>query len=95
MRREYHLSIQSGGTLALPADLRKRHQLDAPGSQVRLVERDDGMIELHPLVAVPADQRWIWTERWQEMEGEVDDHRAAGRVAVFDDVDDFLASLEE
>lgn len=95
MRREDHLSIQSGGTLALPADLRKRHHLDAPGPQVRLVERDDGVIELHPLVAVPADQRWFWTERRQQRQREVDDHRPAGRVADFEDVEGFLASLEE
>jgi antitoxin MazE len=94
MSREYHLSLQSRGTLALPADLRKRHHMDEPGAQVRVVERDDGVLELHPLVAVPADQRWFWTERWQQMERQVDEHVAAGRVAVFDDADDFLDSLE-
>jgi bifunctional DNA-binding transcriptional regulator/antitoxin component of YhaV-PrlF toxin-antitoxin module len=94
VRREYHLSVQSRGTLALPADLRKRHHLDEPGAQVRVVARDDGVLELHPLVAVPADQRWFWSERWQEMEHEVDEHVAAGRVTTFDDVDDFLSSLE-
>jgi antitoxin MazE len=94
MSREYHLSLQSRGTLALPADLRKRHHMDEPGAQVRVVERDDGVRELHPLAAVPADQRWFWTERWQQMEREVDEHVAAGRVAPFDDVDDFLDSLE-
>jgi hypothetical protein len=52
------------------------------------------VLELHPLAAVPADQRWFWTERWQQMQREVDEHVAAGRVAVFDDVDDFLDSLE-
>lgn len=93
MSREYHLSLQSRGTLALPADLRKRHGLDEPGAQVRVVERDDGVVELHPLAAVPADQRWFWSERWQEMEREVDEHVAAGRVTTFDDVDDFLGSL--
>lgn len=94
MSREYHLSVQSRGTLALPADLRKRHHLDEPGAQVRVVERDDGVLELHPLSAIPADQRWFWTERWQEMEREVDEHVAAGRVTVYDDVDDFLSSLD-
>lgn len=95
MSREYHLSLQSRGTLALPADLRKRHHLDEPGAQVRVVERDDGVVELHPLSAVPADQRWFWSERWQAMEREVDEHVAAGRVTTFDDVDDFLSSLDE
>jgi bifunctional DNA-binding transcriptional regulator/antitoxin component of YhaV-PrlF toxin-antitoxin module len=47
------LTVQSRGTLALPPDLRKRHGLDEPGAQVEVVERDDGVIELHPFVAVP------------------------------------------
>jgi hypothetical protein len=56
----------------LPADLRKRHHLDDPEAHVRGVERDDGVIELHPLASVPADQRWFWSERWQRMKREVD-----------------------
>lgn len=42
MSREYHLALQSRGRLALPAELRKRHHLDEPGAQVRVVERDRG-----------------------------------------------------
>jgi antitoxin MazE len=91
---EYHLTVQRRGVLALPADLRKRRHLDEPGAQVRLVEREDGVIELHPLLPVAADQAWFWTERWQRMEREADDDIAAGRVAQFDDVEDFLADLD-
>lgn len=47
------LTIQSRGTLALPPDLRRRHGLDEPGAQVEVVEREDGVIELRPFVAVP------------------------------------------
>jgi bifunctional DNA-binding transcriptional regulator/antitoxin component of YhaV-PrlF toxin-antitoxin module len=93
-RREYHVALQGRGTLALPADLRKRHHLDDPGAQVRVVEREDGVIELHPLASVPADQRWFWTERWQRMEREADEDVAGGRVRTYDDVDDLLAALD-
>ncbi|MEZ5333470.1 MAG: AbrB/MazE/SpoVT family DNA-binding domain-containing protein [Thermoanaerobaculia bacterium] len=92
--REYHVALQARGTLALPADLRKRHHLDAPGAQVRVVEREDGVIELYPLAAVPAEQRWFWTERWQRMEREADEDIAAGRLRGFDDVDELLTGLE-
>lgn len=92
--REYHLSLQSRGTLALPRDLRKRHHLDDPGAQVRVVERDDGIIELHPLAAVPADQRWYWTERWQKMEQEVDEHVEKGDVIRSDDIDEMFADVD-
>ena len=92
--REYHIALQARGTLALPADLRKRHHLDDPGAQVRILERQDGVIELHPLSAVPADQRWFWSERWQRMERDADEDVAAGRVRRYNDVDDLLAALE-
>jgi AbrB family looped-hinge helix DNA binding protein len=82
--RTHLLSVQSRGTVALPADLRRRLHLDQENSQVRLVERDDGRIELVPVVAVPADQAWFWTDRWQAMEREADADIATGRTIVVD-----------
>lgn len=93
-KREYHVALQARGTLALPTELRKRHHLDDPGAQVRIVEREDGVIELHPLASVPADQRWFWSERWQRMEREAEADVAAGRVRSYEDVDDLLAALD-
>ncbi len=93
--REYHVALQSRGTLALPAELRKRHHLNAPGAQVRIVERDDGVLELYPMAAVPADQCWFWTERWQRMEREADEDIAAGRVRQHENVDDLLSALDK
>lgn len=62
---------------------------------MEVAERDDGVIELRPHVPVPADQRWFWTERWQEMERGADADVAAGRVARSDNVDDFLTELDD
>jgi hypothetical protein len=33
---------------------------------------------------IPADQRWFWTEGWQQREREVDAHVAADQVLVYD-----------
>ena len=89
------LGVQGRGTIALPADIRRRHHLDEPGAQVEVVERSDGVIELRPSLPVAADQRWFWGQRWQEREREVDLHVARGEVAVYDTTDDFLAHLDE
>jgi bifunctional DNA-binding transcriptional regulator/antitoxin component of YhaV-PrlF toxin-antitoxin module len=88
------LGLQHRGTLALPAELRRRHNLDRPGAQVRIVERDDGVLELHPLAAIPADQAWFWTERWQRMEREADEDIAAGRVSDHETVEELFDALE-
>ncbi len=87
------VTVQARGTLALPADVRRRHHLDQPGTQVEVVERADGVLELHPQVAVPADQAWFWTERAQAREREVDALVEAGQVTTFDSDEDFLEHL--
>ena len=82
--RSHLLTVQSRGTVALPADLRRRLHLDQENAQVRLIEREDGRIELVPVVAVRADQAWFWRDRWQTMELEADADVAAGRTVVVD-----------
>ena len=88
------VTIQSRGLLALPRDIRARHGLDQPGAQVEVVEREDGVIELHPHAAIPADQAWFWTERWQAMEREVDEQVARGEVVRHETTEDFIAYLK-
>ncbi len=93
-REKTYVALQSRGVLTLPADLRARHGLDRPGAQVEVVERDDGVIELHGHVPVPVDQQWFWTERWQRMEREAQADIDADRVRSFDSVDELLDDLD-
>lgn len=94
MPSEYHLMVQRRGVLSLPADLRKRRHLDEPGAQVHLIERDDGVIELHPKLPIDASQAWFWTERWQTLERQADADVANGRTAQFESADAFLTELD-
>lgn len=89
------VTVQSRGTIALPADLRRRLRLDQENAQVKLVEQDDGRVELVPVVAVPADQAWFWADRWQAMEREADADIAAGRTTVVDGLDDLLKIIDD
>ena len=95
MKRGEFVTVQGRGLLAIPKEIRQRHGLDEPGAQVEIVERDDGVIELHPQVAVPADQAWFWTERWQAMEREVEEQIARGEGVTYDSAEEFLAALDE
>jgi AbrB family looped-hinge helix DNA binding protein len=89
-----YVTIQQRGLIALPADLRRRLDLDHPGAQVEIVERPDGVIELRPTIAVPADQAWFWTERWQRMEREVDAHVDQGETTTHDNAEALFAKLD-
>jgi hypothetical protein len=93
-REGLYIGLQSRGVFALPADLRKRHCLDEPGAQLRVVEREDGVIELHPQLAIPAGQAWFWSERWQAMEVEASADIEAGRVTRHASGEDFLGHLD-
>jgi hypothetical protein len=88
------LSVHDRGNLTLPADIRRQYGLDKPGVQIEVVTRE-GVIELHPHVAVPADQAWYWNRSWQKGELAVDEHVAAGRIKVAGNVDDFLAATDK
>lgn len=88
------VGVQGRGVVVIPVALRRRYHLDEPGAQVEITERADGVLEVRPVVPVPASQAWFWASDWQEREREVDEHVAAGRVSRFDDVDDFRGHLD-
>lgn len=88
-----YLGIQSRGTIALPADVRRRLHLDEPGAQLAMTLRADGVIELRAALPVPADERWFWTQERQMREREVDEHVARGRTGVHESADAFLQHL--
>ena len=96
MDRRIHefVTPQRRGLVALPGSLRERLHLDEPGAQLEFIETDDGRIEVRGALPVPADQAWFWTERWQAMEREVDEHVGAGHVKTYESVDEFLDSLD-
>ena len=88
-----YLSVQSRGVVALPPALRRRYQLDQPGAQVEVTEREDGVLEVRPVLAVPATEAWFWTERWQAGEREVDDDVRDGRITTSESVEEFVSNL--
>lgn len=92
--KSHILTVQSRGTVALPVDLRRRLHLDQENAQVQLIEHEDGRVELVPVVAVPADQSWFWTERWQALEREADADIAAGRATVVDGLEGLISHLD-
>lgn len=88
------VSIQGRGTIALPADVRRRLHLDEPGAQVEVIVREDDVIELHPCLPVPASQAWFWSREWQKREREVDDAVAAGAATPHPSTEGLLEHLD-
>ena len=87
------VAVQGRGLIAIPTAIRRRFGLDKPGAQVEVTERG-GEIVLRPHLAVPADQTWFWTDRWQQMERGADDAVSAGLLTTVDGVEELLADLD-
>jgi len=88
-----YVPVQPRGTITIPAAIRRRFHLDEPGAQVEITEHE-GTIILRPHLAVPADQAWFWTERWQQMEREADEDINAGRIHTAGSTEEFLDQLD-
>ena len=43
---------------------------------------------------IPRDQRWFWTERWQQFEREVEEDIANGNIYSFENVEEFIKFLD-
>jgi len=89
-----YAAIQGRGTVALPAELRRKYRLDEPGAQLEITDRPDGVIELRPTLPVPVEDMWFWKPGHQAAEQEAEDDLAAGRYRDFEDAESFLADLE-
>ena len=87
------MTVQGRGLIAIPSSIRRHFGLDKPGAQVEVIERE-GEIVLRPHLAVPTDQTWFWTERWQQMEREADDAISVGLITTVDGVEELLADLD-
>lgn len=54
----------------------------------------DGKIIVQPVVTIPKDQAWFWTEKWQAEERIVDEQIKNGQVKNFDNIDDAINFLD-
>ena len=79
------------GQVTLPASVRRELGVEE-GDLVEIEVIDDRAV-LMPKKLVDKSQAYFWTKRWQEGEREADEDIKAGRVKVFDSVDELIEDL--
>lgn len=84
--------VRAKGQVTIPAEVREKVHLEV-GDPLEVEIVEEGIL-LRPQKVVDAAQAWFWTERWQRMEREADEDIAVGRVASFDNPEDFFKELE-
>lgn len=85
--------------------LRGRSQITIPKNIIEtlgLKENDklsieiiDGKIVLNPVIVIPKDQSWFWTDEWQLSEKEVDEEKKAGKIKTVDSLGQLVKELND
>ena len=83
------VKVTGRGVISLPKQMRGKTGF------FEAVQRDDGVIELHPKLVVDQTQSWFWTDRWQKMEREAQADIDAGRVRRYDNDEEMFGDLDE
>lgn len=86
------VKVARSGQITIPAAIRQALNL-REGDYVEVTLADDRII-ITPKQVVDRSQAYFWTAEWQAAEREADEDIRAGRVRVFEDVDELLADLE-
>jgi len=86
------VKVSRSGQITIPAAIRQALDLHE-GDYVEVGLADDRII-LTPKQVVDKSQAYFWTKEWQAGEREADEDIRAGRVQVFESVDDLLEDLE-
>jgi len=106
MRTAEHLVISSKiKTKNKKIIVRNRNQITIPreyteyvnvgeGEELRYEMTDDGALILRPVITVPKDQAWFWTDKWQAEEREVDEEIKTGQISSPQNAEDFINDLK-
>jgi antitoxin MazE len=87
------VTISAKGQVALPKEVRTKLSIKT-GDQFR-VEISGTKIVLTPVVTVPKEQAWFWSEEVQaKVRASEEDHKK-GNFKEYADVDDLLRDLKE
>ncbi|WP_027629124.1 AbrB/MazE/SpoVT family DNA-binding domain-containing protein [Ruminiclostridium cellobioparum] len=86
------VELRQKSQVTIPADILKALNLKA-GDKLEFTVQD-GKIIVQPVVTVPKDQAWFWSENWQAEERIVDEQIKNGQVKSFDNIDALIEDLD-
>ncbi|MBL7208866.1 MAG: AbrB/MazE/SpoVT family DNA-binding domain-containing protein [Dehalococcoidia bacterium] len=92
MKMAAYSKVTRHGQITIPASVRK--ELGVEEGDLVEIEVVDEKAVLMPKRLVDKSQAYFWTEKWQEREREADEDIKAGRVKVFDSVEELAKDLE-
>jgi AbrB family looped-hinge helix DNA binding protein len=88
------LQVRSNGQITLPTSLRREAHIKE-GDLLEVSLDQDGSLRLVPKIAIDRAQAYFWSQRWQQGELETQTDLQQGRYQDFENMDDFIRSLEQ
>lgn len=88
------ITIRKKGQVTIPKPILDQFDLKE-GDSLNIVVNESGEIYLVPLIQVPANQKWFWTDKWQQEEAEAEEDIRQGRVKSFTSVEDLFSELDK
>jgi antitoxin MazE len=85
------IDFKQKSQVTIPKDLVERLKLKI-GDKLNIEEKD-GKLVITPVVIIPKDQAWYYSEKWQKMEKEVDEQIDRGEVHTARDADELFGGL--
>lgn len=86
------VELRQKSQVTIPADILKALNLKA-GDKLEFTVQD-GKIIVQPVITVPKDQAWFWSEKYQTEERIVDEQIKNGQVKSFDNIDALIEDLD-
>jgi AbrB family looped-hinge helix DNA binding protein len=86
-----YTKVTRNGQITLPSSIRKALAIEE-GDMIEIEVVDEKAVLL-PKKLVDKTQAYFWTQEWQKGEKQASDDIRAGRVKVFDTVDELLEDL--
>jgi len=86
-----YTKVTRNGQITLPSSVRKALAIEE-GDMIEIEVMDEKAILL-PKKLVDKTQAYFWTQEWQQGEKQANEDIKAGRVKVFDTVDELLEDL--
>lgn len=85
--------LRKKNQVTLPAEVRQALHVEE-GDEVTFTVLPDGDVVLRGMTTIPADQKWFWTEEWQEGERVASAAIANGETTTYHSAEDFLARMD-
>ncbi|WPX08635.1 AbrB/MazE/SpoVT family DNA-binding domain-containing protein [Anaerocellum danielii] len=85
------IEIKKKSQVTIPVQIMKKLNLHV--GDLLQIEEKDGRIILTPVVTIPKDQAWFYSEKWQKEESIVENEIKEGKLLVANSLEELFEDL--